>query len=193
MRFALTAELRHFFDKHRWIEFEGLFSSEELSHLRKEADHALSHRLESQNGTPFFLGRDIWRQSPLIRKILFRQNISELASVLFGTKPLRIAYDQYFPAAYDPPVPYSLQMLSCLHNLVGGLSIQLDDKAGKGLFFLPDLPLPPITGPTFLLVYCKAKTLYVEEKNDPHLHALKKLGYAYGDALTAETHPIVYK
>src|SRR5689334_6697173 len=162
MQFALTADLRHFFEKHRWIEFEGLLSIQESAQLKQEADKTLNERFATQTENRFLSGRDLWRDNPKIKKILFRRNISELASTLFNARPLRIAYDQYFPSSWEPPGPYSLQMTCCLQKLSGALLLQLTES--KGLFFLPDLAIPPIKGPSILIAYCPLKTLYVEEK-----------------------------
>jgi hypothetical protein len=47
---------------------------------------------------------------------------------------------------------------------------------------------------SFLMIgYAPAKALYVCEKNDPNLHFLKKLGYAFGDHLNTNFHPLLYK
>jgi hypothetical protein len=43
-----------------------------------------------------------------------------------------------------------------------------------------------------MIVYCTDKTVYVLEKRDPHTHALKKLGYGFGDRLEEKTHPIIF-
>ncbi|MGE5196293.1 MAG: hypothetical protein ACM3JI_03060 [Anaerolineae bacterium] len=67
------------------------------------------------------------------------------------------------------------------------------------LFLSPQLlltfqPLFNKSAQHFLLVsFCKDKTTYVLEKKDPNTHALKNQGYAFGDLLKNNTHPIVFR
>ena len=77
--------------------------------------------------------------------------------------------------------------------------IPLPRKAGSGIFFTPDIPLSleylfeTPNQHQLLIVYCEDKSLYRHEKSDPHTHALKKLGYVFGDRLKNTTHPVVYR
>ncbi|MEI8366453.1 MAG: hypothetical protein WCF65_08570 [Parachlamydiaceae bacterium] len=69
---------------------------------------------------------------------------------------------------------------------------------GSAIFFPPDWPLPlhDLTqrrGAMYLMVvYVQAKAVYLRQENDPHVHALKSLGYQFGDRLTDLLNPIVY-
>jgi hypothetical protein len=45
----------------------------------------------------------------------------------------------------------------------------------------------------FLIAYAAPEAIYVLEKKDPHTHALKKLGYVFGDRLQNGHHPIVFR
>ena len=113
-----------------------------------------------------------------------------------------------------------LDQISCFQGLYLGLIINLNPdnaqeeekiqiegvhqlipyprKFGSGLFIRRSTPLylePLFQKPNrsfFLIVYSHAKTLYVLNENDPHTQSLKNLGYAFGDHLKDESHPIVY-
>ena len=71
-------------------------------------------------------------------------------------------------------------------------------KFGRCLFIRRDIPLylEPLFQRTdrsfYLIAYAQPKTLYILNENDPNTQILKKLGYAFGDHLKDEFHPIVY-
>lgn len=115
----------------------------------------------------------------------------------------------------------TLKQMSSIQGIVSGLILTLSDtpsekellkteedhsvltpypgKIGSGLFFFPNVPLsfdylletPGIS--QLLIVYTKETALYIHNPMDPHTHALKKLGYVFGDRLRSSTHPIVYQ
>ncbi len=45
MKFAITKDHRNFFQKHGWIEFEGLLSDDQLKTANQAIDQALAARL----------------------------------------------------------------------------------------------------------------------------------------------------
>lgn len=72
-------------------------------------------------------------------------------------------------------------------------------KAGNGIFFTPDVPIDfqqlwEHPGQTYLMiVYTHFVTQYILNENDPHGHALKRLGYVFGDRLSDKLNPIVHR
>lgn len=108
----------------------------------------------------------------------------------------------------------TLNEMSCLQGVVCGAMLCIDGPAhasdengptslfsstpGNGVFFSPDWPLPlhdifRMEGSTYLLiVYTKANAVYLLQERDPHAHALKDLGYNFGDRLSDPHHPVVY-
>lgn len=72
-------------------------------------------------------------------------------------------------------------------------------KPGNAVFFKPShtFSFQDLYGKEdalyLLIVYCQAKTTYVFQPNDIHTHALKNLGYVFGDSLTEKYHPTVYR
>jgi hypothetical protein len=106
------------------------------------------------------------------------------------------------------PEPFCLQKVSCFQPICGAVFLRLSDdptpppilpqKAGSTLFVGPNFPIPwssflqQTPSSFFLIAYCTDRTVYVLEKRDPHTHALKKLGYGFGDLLEEKTHPIIF-
>lgn len=119
--------------------------------------------------------------------------------------------------------PHTLQEISNVSSLACGLVINLCDcettdgelslsveedlsmltptphNPGSILFFSPEMPLNfqdlfATPSQTHLLIaYANVKPLYIQNKIDPHAHALKKLGYGLGDHLATKTHPLLIK
>lgn len=48
-------------------------------------------------------------------------------------------------------------------------------------------------GQFLMVVYVAKTTLYIMQNRDPHVHALKQLGYAFGDRLRDNIHPIIHR
>jgi len=164
----------------------------------------------------FLNGHDLWRSDPLIKKTVVHKRFAEIAAPLFSCTPLRLAYDQYIvskPAAAPFLRPMSLRQMSCIKKVAGGLLLILSETSsptsiqefsvpqtiGSGVFFSPEfqIPWPKIFQlenlSALLIVYTQEKSLYVLEPHDIHTHALKKLGYGFGDHLQDHTHPIVLR
>lgn len=118
--------------------------------------------------------------------------------------------------------PHSLEEASPIQTAIGGLMIALPKKhkpkhtteipaepqtsifptqAGSAVFISADMPLdltPLIDGaePPFhylLIVYTTGTSVYVSNREDPLLHTLRHLGYAYGDRLNDLQNPIVFR
>lgn len=112
----------------------------------------------------------------------------------------------------------SLEDVSCLKGVIGGLILALGGKQevpveenlqeginvfprqpGSVIFFKPDIPIPwknlyAHAGQSFyLIVYTQAYAYYQLQPQDPHTHALKRLGYVFNDKLNDKLHPIVYR
>lgn len=241
MKFSTAKEHRDFFQKHGWIEFEGLVSNDQLTAANQAMDevlaerlHVTSDRLRLQPSEKLFLqGRDLWRSNPLLQKLATQIRFAEIVAELIEKKPLRLGYDQFLPARQAIPLAegdsniYSrflertapLQAVSCLQGVACGLMISLGGKEqeapseksetdgidifpnqpGNVIFFQPKTPihwghLYEHAGQRFyLIVYTFAQAHYHLEPQDPHTHALKRLGYVFNDKLTDRLNPIVYR
>lgn len=197
-KFALAKEHREFYAHHHYIEFEELLSKEDSEILRKKTEEILTARIKpaslaSRTAHELYLaGRDLWRDDLILQKIVFKRTLSEVAAALFKQSFLRVAFDQY----QDEIFPLSLQQMSCLTPLVGALALPLDEKnEGKGIYFSSTKPLslPFCNSPLLIIAYTGKKTQYIFKETDFHTHVPKKLGYGFGDLITNETHPILFR
>lgn len=115
-----------------------------------------------------------------------------------------------------PTEPLTFKQISCIQGIFGGLMICLTSSdraiaplknalptpfsrtAGNGVFFSADLPLawPQLfaahPGARYLLIaYCEERSVYVQREDDPNRHALRELGFTFGDRLNERSHPIL--
>ena len=189
MGFGLVGDHHKFFKERGWIEFQDLVPTEKLAAVQ---------RGKGSTEALFIGGHDLWRRHDAVAKLVCRKELSETASSLFETKPLRLAYDQFLPADRGAPI-YCLPLCapgatltntSSLQGVVGGLLLRFSD--GAGIFLGPHAMAPLDTAQDYLLiVYAQRTTLYWPEPADPHAHGLKRLGYVFGDRLSDEFHPIL--
>lgn len=146
MKFALDKQHKDFFFKNQTIEFSDLLNSKVCEELNSCIDQALSKRLHidvaqlpKQNSSSLFMaGRDLWREDPLIRKIITLPRLAETASELMEARPLRLGYTQFYPGihrsvldtsqtAYSQFVSqtYSLEEISSFQGVLCGLLLCL--------------------------------------------------------------------
>jgi hypothetical protein len=223
MRFVLDINHQNFFLKHRYIEFEALLSLEQIALLQQEIDQTIAKRFtklsDGSSKDIFQAGYDLWRDNQVIKKIAFKNQFAEIASILFSTDPIRIAFDQYLATSPGSHQPFTegltLTQTSCAKPLAGALLLRLSEEPlvlpyeqplcpipkqiGNVLFLSPLLPIhwnllfSLQNTHLFLIAYAPKRALYHLEKQDPHTHAWKRLGYVFGDALTDSLHPILHR
>jgi hypothetical protein len=246
MKFSTAKEHRDFFQKHGWIEFEGLISNDQLNQAHQAIDQVLAERLNVSperlrilSSEKFYLqGRDLWRSNPFLQKLVSQTRFAEIAAELIEKKTLRLGYDQFFPARQQMPFAQetqvyshfleqnaSLQAVSCLQGVACGLILSLGGKEGvpadeetsveetdssKGIdifprqsgniiFFQPNVPIhwghlyTHLGQKFYLIVYTLPSAHYQLEPQDPHTHALKRLGYVFNDKLSDKLNPIIYR
>ncbi|WP_068469058.1 hypothetical protein [Candidatus Protochlamydia phocaeensis] len=172
MKFAIAKEHKNFFQKQGMIEFEGFISSDQLALFNQAIDQALesrmdipAERLRLQSSENLFLqGRDLWRANESLRKLVCQPRLAEIASELIEKKPLRLGYDQLFPARYQEkfsPSPQqrtyaqflaqttNLETISSLQGVACGLMLCLgaagntvreSEPALEGLDIFPSSP-----------------------------------------------------
>jgi hypothetical protein len=157
MKFSTDKPHRDYFYKHGTIEFDALFTSDQIHELNKAIDHILcqklsiaSSQLPRQESNDLFLqGRDLFRQEDSIKKLVLHRRLAEIAVELTEARSLRIGYDQLLPGEPKPPYidtaynqflmnPGTLQDKSCLIPVICGLIICLepspDEEAPSPLF-----------------------------------------------------------
>src|ERR1700733_10087011 len=144
MKFATTKEHRDFFQIQEWIEFEALLSKDQLISINQSIDQVLVERLHTSlkdvhlfpSEKCYLQGRDLWRSHPVLRKLATQTHFAEIAAELIDKKkPLRLGYDQLFPACQEVQFSRStshiyssflektasLEAVSCLSEVACGL------------------------------------------------------------------------
>jgi len=216
MRFKLLGAHREFFQKNGYLELESLLTSEEVSSLANAADAVLEKRLsntlEYKSADELYkVGRDIWRESDAVRKKAVSHPLVEITTELFHKKRLVLAFDQLIRTGSKPGSSQfktaTLNEISCIAPLAGALLFHLSGSPANSefvptsleniVFLSPDKIIPwevlcQLPHQSYLLIaYATPESVYVLQKKDPHTHALKKLGYVFGDRLRPDTHPFL--
>lgn len=230
MKYSVDNSHREFFAQSGWIEFEGLLSATQLAEANAAIDQVLAKRLETNAARMsladpdalYLAGRDVWRESPVLQKLILQRPLAEMVADLVELRPLRLAFDQVY--AHYPreegvsihkrlewdPVCGPLEALAPFQGLACGLFLCLDCAAdaapsffsrqpGNGICVGPDINLnisQLFRGGRqryLLITYGKAVTLFVHQLKDPHMTTLRRLGYSFGDRLTDRLHPVVIR
>ncbi|MGA8164614.1 MAG: hypothetical protein WB791_06265 [Waddliaceae bacterium] len=118
MKFAVSQEQWSYFRQHKTIEFEGLFSDEEIVLFSREVEEGVRRNLTADNnrhtsaaagagsedvhkqepGKSFEAGHNLWRVNPQIKDMISQSRFGAIVSQLIEKKPLRLGYDQFFPS-----------------------------------------------------------------------------------------------
>jgi len=211
MHFAIERQHLEFFHRNKYIEFENLLTQKEVNILTQEL---------TTNGCTYDIWRNNPVMKNIILCPGFAEIAFSLTKVrpiriafdqsFFSTKN-PIPFFQQTLSLYDIS---SIQGIICgcmLHLSPSFITqpshtrnnssalVPLTQKEGNGIFFAPSLPLsfdylihiPHIV--QLLIVYGSDKSVYIYQKTQPQTHALKKLGYIFGDRLKDSTHPILLK
>jgi len=161
-----------------------------------------------------FYARDVALFSSEVRKVLFSKSLGQIASQLAKKKTVRYGGDWLWKGDIVPwgqktesgdlsscfcVKPLALACLFALSDRESG-AVQNDpflpEKAGDALLFSPQLIYPwrslggqDKTQKFLLFLYAEKEALYTFNPLDPHTHALKRMGYVFGDRLKETTHP----
>jgi hypothetical protein len=218
MRFKVEGPHREFFEKNGFIEFESLLTTEEIAELAAGADKLLEKRLSSQlefrsAEELYKVGHDLWRDDPILRKKVTSRALAKLVGDMVKKETLYLAFDQLFRTGATPGfpgrLPASLNAISCIQPLAGALLLHLSgtsfpspllsSRPENVMLLSPKLTIPwetffELPHQSYLLIaYAAPEARYVLEKKDLHTHALKKLGYVFGDRLQADHNPILFQ
>jgi hypothetical protein len=218
MRFKVTGDHRKVLEKQKFIEFEDVFTLDEIETASKHVDQVLGKRAKQLIDTQscvelFHEGRDLWRDDAVLENFICNRGLAQLTAQLFQQTTLYLAFDQALRTTLRPGYPgadtATLQEKSCIQPLVGAVLIRLSGeshplsmlpkKRENAVLLGPNLIMPweiffqEPKSSYLMIAYAPAKALYVCEKKDPNLHFLKKLGYGFGDNLNTNFHPLLYK
>jgi len=217
MKYLILDSLIKFFDENGFIEFNNVFSSNDLEMLNLEIDklNLFRHPSFIEN---FKNSRDLFRKSNNFKKIILNNKIISIIKSLSKEVQFRLALDQVMftkdKNPFDEKVEvndfFSLQGLFLIFIvrldesiLDPNLSINevkeediLPKKRGS-IMFLKNTSFLNFKSmfekpQKFLIVgFSNFNTLYKIAKKDPNPNFLKTLGYNFGDSLKNSTHPIV--
>jgi len=101
MRYASSKEHREFFKQNHFITFEDLLNSGEIATIQEEIGRFFMER-EPFTST-YMDAHDMFRKSDVIKKVVLRTKLAELAAGLTKIAPIRIGYDQLFLSPPSPP------------------------------------------------------------------------------------------
>lgn len=206
MKFVIDLNQKNYFKQNQFIEFEDLLNPAHLHKLQQGIDQAVDQGQD----------RDVWRSGKATRNIVTQKQLAETAYELIEHKPIRLGFDQYFPLHNQEEYARLLQRritlaeFCCLQGVLCGLMLCVrsgndtasasvfSHRAGNGIYFNPMYeidfsPLQSSDASYLLIVYVHANSVYIKQDNDPNLHALKHLGYTFGDKLKDNLNPIVYR
>jgi len=165
----------------------------------------------------FKAGRDVWREDLAVKKWVTSSSLAEIASELTHVRPLRLCYDQFIPSRISPQIFLSnsektLETISCIQGVLCGIMVCLKgfchpkegsifpSKAGNAIIFsstkaidFSELQTFPEDVCFLLITYSSKNSVYMRNDADTHVHEFKNLGYVFGDRLTDDINPIVYR
>jgi hypothetical protein len=225
MRFSLPDSYFEFFLRNQILEIENLMTLQDVETLCKKHEELL---LKHMNQKPLNLasnlelwkaGKDLWKEDPEVKKVLFRLQLGEISHILFKQRPIRLACTQALFTGDKQDSLFSetenLQNISSIGPLLGGVLLCLDTPVeqealallpdlktlakGRAFFFSGEYQIPfaelfqQKRLKMILLCFAPGKIRYKLEPKDPHTHELKKLGCGFGDSLPEELCPYLYR
>lgn len=153
MKFALNKEIKDFFNKNGWINFDDFVPVTKLKNINNKIDECLAQRLQiptyklSQIHAEILYnnGHDLWRDDPELKQFISQKSFAEIASELIEQKPLRLGYDQLLPSfesdsylylhdkdkkIYEPFIfqNATLEEISSFDNILIGALISLNER-----------------------------------------------------------------
>jgi|GEM_PF-5221259 len=193
MRYTTTPEQRDSYRKEGWVRFEGFLKPDQQKMLREAAEKVVKQRNPSPELLPkeqFEAARDMWRDEDRIRRFLSHPSLIAVIDEIVAVKPLRLAFDQLVPEGYigfDKPI----DEMSAINHLHMVIALPLE-KVDELILMNPHTSLNFLNPTVSYLIaaYGDLRSQYLRVDADPHLHTLKKLGYAYGDLLKDHLHPL---
>src|SRR5476651_2681214 len=93
MRFKVTGDHRKVLEKQKFIEFEDVFTLDEIETASKHVDIVLGKRAKQLIDTQsceqlYHEGRDLWRDDPVLENFICNRGLAQLTAQLFQQKSL---------------------------------------------------------------------------------------------------------
>lgn len=205
MKLTIHTQHRDFYLENHYVEFEGILSPREIEELKEALNEAFASRLncrpqmvEKKAASALFEeGHDLWRSSLALKKIEVGPKFPHIAHELIQVKPLRLAFDQYFPSGASFASDLTFAEISCIRGLLCGVLVHLSgEKAGNGIYIAPEYVFknnPEDLNRYLLIAYSHSTSLFTLNENDSHVHSLRRFGYNFGDRLNDKKHPLIHQ
>ena len=182
----------NFFHEHHFLELEEYLTPDQANAIKAILETTIDR---TSYESAYLTGRDLWRKNGAIKKLVTSRELAQIAATLTQKKPLQLGFDQVLSGKSPKAQSKTLIDISNISTPVCGLLINLGHHPGSLTFFDREYPIPFDTFDDLflLIVYTEINPRSVEKKGDPHKNHLKGLGYAFGDTLRFETHPLLIK
>jgi hypothetical protein len=215
MKFAITSDHYQYFKDNHILVAEDIFTPEQMNLIREGVQAGLSSRGKSDL---FAAGRDLHAAHDGLARLLGQKKLAALFAELCGCRTIRLGFDQYLPALKNNEKytnflnkENSIRSFSSIQGVIGGLIICLEapdhidegsflpSKPGASLLCKPDKKLPlsflgtQKKGAYLLVTYTEETALYFRNEQDPHMHAMRDMGYSLGDRLREPYYPIIFR
>ena len=110
MRFKVTGDHRKVLEKQKFIEFEDVFTLDEIETASKHVDQVLGKRAKQLIDTQscvelFHEGRDLWRDDAVLKNFICNRGLAQLTAQLFQQNTLYLAFDQALRTTLRPGYP----------------------------------------------------------------------------------------
>ncbi len=171
------------------LEIEELIPEKLLGDVNNFIDQEMPKHPKGQKR--YIAGRDLWRRSPAVKKIVLRSTLAELAKQLREENELFLGFDQLFESAQIEQA--SLEQLFSVKPLSVGLMIFLKgERAGSGRFIHPKNSLNWDEKEPFIVIgYAKQGAIYHENSDDLGTDFLKQFNMRDRHPLKDPLHPKV--
>lgn len=156
MKFTLAREHYHHYERYGYVEFEDLVAEEAIGRIAT----LMAVERGDEPEELYLRGRDLWRRSGSLMKLLYHRKSASVIADLTRKKPLRVGFDQYIPKGFSFERKLSLREIGSIQGIVGGYLLSLEGGKGEDALhpddekvlrdeegkFLPIAPFSPRRG-----------------------------------------------
>lgn len=165
MRYEVTQSQIAYFTKNKTILFEDFFPI---------TVNDSTHKYTS--------GFDLWRKHPEIKKIALNRELGTILFQLTDIRPIRLLYDQIVEN----------ETVDLTKSPFQGAFIGVLILPTSLIIFTSELPFT-VEERSLLIVYGELNSVFTFKEKSPFTARLKKQGYNYGDALSSDDYPLIYR
>src|SRR5436305_12493354 len=128
MEFIIDSDQSFLFESKGVVEFVDFFSEKEMNKLSASIESVLQKRKRMEDfQEPYLAGRDLWRESQDLKRMLLKGNLGKVASQLIHQKRLRLAADQWISGGQAVPLVKTLVESFPFQGIELGIMIALNN------------------------------------------------------------------